>query len=374
MSFAERDSRTKKLTGRWAVDFWYKAKGEPDRRMRRAFATKLAADTNEAYARARGCWADPEADEALGPTFKAAVADMRAKHDVWQKGRDPSGQRRLDWITDRIGHRPINQVSTGDLDDLVLDLLRRPVKSKRNTTGRMKGRTVNGYLTMASAVLTWAAARPKQFGDFKTPEIPWQAVEETRIHFMTEAQGELLNTHLMRKGLLDSALILRVLRASGMRWGELAGLEPHMVQVAKLATGQSIGWIKLDKSKTDAPRDIPVPVEMAKSLKALIVNGPSPNYSRLRMQFDAAKEVLGLPPALTMYGARHGAATYLTKRGLAPAKIQQFMGHKSYKTTEKYVHVENEDLAAAAEILNPTLGGEDEIQPEADIVDFKKAN
>jgi integrase len=299
---------------------------------------------------------------------------MRAKHDVWKRGRDPSGQARLDWITERIGHVPVAKVDTGHLDDLVLDLQRRPVKSKRNPSGRMKGRTINGYLTMVSAVLTWAAARPKQFGTFVPPVVPWQETEETRVHFMTEAQGQLLDTHLMRKGLLDSALILRVLRASGMRWGELAGLEPHMITVAKLATGQDIGWIKLDKSKTDSPRDIPVPAEMAKSLKALIVNGPSPNYSRLRMQFDAAKEVLGLPPLLTMYGARHGAATYLTKRGMQPAKIQQFMGHKSYKTTEKYVHVENEDLAEAALILNPTLGGEGQISPAAEIVDFKKAS
>ena len=180
MAFAERDSRTKKLTGRWCVDFWFKSPGEPDRRMRRAFDTKAAAEANEAYARHTGLWADPEEDAPLGPTFKQAATDMRAKHDVWKQEKDKSGQARLDWIIDRIGHRPIAHVSTGDLDDIVLDLLKRPVKSKRNLTGHMKGRTVNGYLTMASAVLTWSAARPKEYGDFKPPVIPWQATEETR--------------------------------------------------------------------------------------------------------------------------------------------------------------------------------------------------
>jgi hypothetical protein len=53
-----------------------------------------------------------------------------------------------------------------------------------------------------------------------------------------------------------------------------------------------------------------------------------------------------------MYGARHAAATRLTKREVQPAKIQQLVGHKSYETAEKSVRVENEDLAEAEKTLN----------------------
>jgi integrase len=378
MAYAEKDSRTKKLTGRWAVDRWYKyGDSSPDRRFRKAFMTKKEAEGWEAYVMKTGL-EPPDAEgnqRPIGPTFKEAAAEMRAKYDVWKKGRDPSGQRRLDWIISKIGHRPLAQVSTGDLDDIVLDLLRRPVrKGHRNPKGQMKGRTVNGYLTMASAVLTWSASRPKDYGDFKPPVIPLQATEETRIVYMTDEQEKLLVTYMTNKGFLNSALTIRVLRASGMRWGEFEGLEPQMVQTVKRANGQLIGWIKLDKTKTDTPRDIPITPKMAGELRALLANGARPNYWTIRRQFDEAKKVLGLPPGLTMYGARHAAATYLTKRGLQPAKIKQFMGHKSYKTTEKYIHVENEDLVEAAEILNPNPGWEPETEEVGEVVAFNKVS
>jgi integrase len=373
MSFAERDSRTKKHTGRWAIDFWYKAPGEPDRRIRGAWATKATADANEAYARVTGMLPpDPNAEQPCGPTFAQAAKDMRTQHSPWQRGRDPSGQKRLDWAVDHIGNLPVSQVSTEDIDRMVSDLKRRPVSSKRNKTGTMTGRTLNGYLTMVSAVLTWAAARPKAYGKFVPPVIPWQDTIETRIHFMTNEQQTLLVNHYLGQGWHEEALLVRTLCASGMRWGELAGLEAHMLQVTKLATGQEIGWIKLDRTKTDNPRDIPLPPKMVGELRALFGNGYSTNYHRSRSRFDAAKNVLGLPPALTLYGARHAAATYLTKRGMQPAKIQQFMGHKSYSTTQKYVNVENEDLAEAANFLTPTLGGESENAASANVVALNK--
>lgn len=373
MAFAERDSRTGKHTGRWAVDFWWRPKGQPEKRMRRAFATKSEAEAAEAYARSTGQWPSATEEQAGGPTFRMAAEEMRKHHSVWQRGRDTSGQKRLDWIIEQIGDLQVSKVSTEDLDGLVVALRKRKVVSKRNDTGKLKGRTINGYLTMASAVLTWAADRPKVFGKFRVPNVPWQDVVETRIHFITMDQQALLVRYYTEKGWIDDALIVRVLAASGMRWGEFAGLEPHMVVIAKTRQGAEVGWIKLDRTKTDNPRDIPITPAMAKELRALIANNWSPNYNRSRMRFDSARKALGLPPSLTLYGARHAAATYLTKQGMQTAKISKFMGHKSYKTTEKYVHVENEDLVEGVEFLNPTLGGEASIPESSEVVAFKKA-
>jgi integrase len=375
MAFAERDSRTKKLTGRWAVDFWYRPQGEPEKRMRGAWDTKATAEANEAYARLTGLWPpDPNSEQPCGPTFKQAATDMRAQHTTWQRGRDPAGQGRLDWAIEHIGHLPVSQVSTEDLDKMVADLKRRPVKNRRNSTGTMKGRTLNGYLSMVSAVLTWAAKRPKAYGKFVPPVLPWQDTIETRIHFLTDEQQNLIVKHYLGQGWHDEALIVRTLCASGMRWGELATLEPAMIQTTTLATGQAIGWIKLDLTKTDNPRDIPITPQMAGELRALFGNGYRTNYHRSRDRFDAARNLLGLPPALTLYGARHAAATYLTKRGLHPEKVQQFMGHKDYKTTQKYIKVENEDLAQAANFLNPVLGGESQNDADAKVVAIGKAS
>jgi integrase len=370
MAFAERDSRTKKHTGRWAVDFWYKSPDQPDRRMRGAWATKEIAEANEAYARATGQWPPGANKEApVGPTFASVAADMRLKYDVWLKNRDPSGQMRLDWVIARIGHIPINQVSTSDLDGLVEDLKKR--KTPQGNT--RSARTINGYLTMASAVLKWGEARPDDYGSFKRPLVPWQDMEEPRIHFMTHDAERLMVSHFTNKGMLDAALTVRALCASGLRWGEWEALEVHMIHTATRADGTPIGWIKLDKTKTNSPRDVPIPVTLARDIKALFANGPRPNYERFRKQFDLAKKVLGLDPKVTIHGMRHATATRLVKGNANLEKVRVFMGHKVAATTQKYTHVESEDLAEIALILNPALGGEPQIQPEGEVVEFKKA-
>jgi integrase len=372
MAFAERDSRTKKHTGRWAVDFWWRVKGQPEKRMRRAFDSKAEAEAAETYARATGLWPQQSAEEAKGPSFKEAAEDMRAKHDVWLAGRDVSGQRRLDWVIEHIGHLPVAHVSTEDLDGLVAALRKRKVINRRNDTGKLRGRTINGYLTMASAVLTWAASRPKVYGDFRVPEVPWAQIVETRIYFMTMDQQALLVRYYLEQGWPEEALIVRTLCQSGMRWSEFAGLEPHMITFSKNAKGSEVAWIKLDRTKTNHPRDIPITPGLGREIRALIGNDWRPNYSRSRTRFDVARKLLGLPPSLTLYGARHAAATYLTKQGMPTANIQSFMGHSSYKTTEKYVHVESEDLVQAVDYLNPTSGGEALIGHVSEVVAIRK--
>jgi integrase len=169
-------------------------------------------------------------------------------------------------------------------------------------------------------------------------------------------------------------MVVKVLGQTGMRWNELEGLEPHMVVLTKRANQQEIGWVKLDETKTDTPRDIPVTPQLARELKALLVNGYSANYDRSRWRYNEARKVYGWGPNLTMYGMRHGAATYLTKQGMQPEKIQQFMGHKDYKTTQQYIHLESEDLAEAVDFLNPSYGGEVEMEPQGNVVAIGKAS
>jgi integrase len=145
-----------------------------------------------------------------------------------------------------------------------------------------------------------------------------------------------------------------------------------MITFSKNAKGSEVAWIKLDRTKTNHPRDIPITPGLGREIRALIGNDWRPNYSRSRTRFDVARKLLGLPPSLTLYGARHAAATYLTKQGMPTANIQSFMGHSSYKTTEKYVHVESEDLVQAVDYLNPTSGGEALIGPVSEVVAIRK--
>jgi site-specific recombinase XerD len=52
------------------------------------------------------------------------------------------------------------------------------------------------------------------------------------------------------------------------------------------------------------------------------------------------------------YKLRHSYATALRAQGMDLADVQELMGHKSAKTTQRYAMVAPKKLAAAAELLH----------------------
>jgi site-specific recombinase XerD len=57
-------------------------------------------------------------------------------------------------------------------------------------------------------------------------------------------------------------------------------------------------------------------------------------------------------PFFNPYKLRHSYATALRAQGMDLADVQELMGHKSAKTTQRYAMVAPKKLAAAAEMLH----------------------
>lgn len=222
--------------------------------------------------------------------------------------------------------------------------------------GKLSKGTINRYLSAVSSVLTFAKARKRDDGTpllpGGLPEIPWQKEAGRRIHFFSEAQEASVVRVMTEAGQLASAFTTGLLCASGLRWSEFISLEPHQCQ------GE---WIKLDDTKTDTPRDVPVDGDLVGQLRALLLDGALPNYLTFRTQLRAAVKSCGFPPQLGIHHCRHTTATRLVKRGVPLPIVQQFMGHKSITTTMRYVHVEADDLHEAMKKLSPQRGKAAEI-------------
>ena len=293
--------------------------------------------------------------------------DAGGPEGYWKLNRDPSGQKRLDWVISMIGHLSIHDVTTTEMDKLVKNLAKRPAKSG---PGKLSNGTINRYLTMLSAVLTFAGDR----GIIRaSPNVPWQEYAGQRIHWVSADQRDLLAGYMTKQGQLRTALTLHILCNTGIRWSEYEGLEPFMVEFTTAEDGTQDAWIKLDETKTDTPRDVPIDVGLGRDLKDLLVTDGPQDYRTFYMQMRSAVKACGLNPKLTPHTLRHGAATILTKKKVPTPIVQGFLGHKSINTTMKYIHVENEDIRDAAKFLSPQRGKVAEIAQKGDLLDFKKA-
>jgi len=66
-----------------------------------------------------------------------------------------------------------------------------------------------------------------------------------------------------------------------------------------------------------------------------------------RIQFDRYVEKAGLPEWTTTHVLRHSFATDFLNRGGNIRTLQIILGHSSLATTEKYLHVTDQDVAVA---------------------------
>lgn len=148
----------------------------------------------------------------------------------------------------------------------------------------------------------------------------------------------------------------------GLRWGEAAGL--RLVDVDWLrrriqivgAMENRIGWKEYPKS-AKSRRELPVPAWILDDLSAYIAEhrkvtdrsdpellflssriGAVLELSAWRKGWNAALERAGVkyrPP----HTCRHTAASWLVQDGVPLYHVQEFMGHESYATTQRYAHL-----------------------------------
>jgi integrase/recombinase XerD len=214
-------------------------------------------------------------------------------------------------------------------------------------------------------VVTFARARVKEGeAPISAPVIPWRKEAGNRIHWFSAAQEQVVVPYMVAQGWMAEALALRILCATGMRWGEFSGLEAHQCQPE---------WILLDETKTDTPRDVPIDDVLARELKAMVVTGTLPTYLSMRTHLKSAVKACGYSPKLGIHNARHGTATQLIKSGVPLPVVQKFLGHKNIKTTMKYVHVESDDLQKAMRNLHPRRGEMAENAAASTVLPFMKS-
>jgi integrase len=88
-------------------------------------------------------------------------------------------------------------------------------------------------------------------------------------------------------------------------------------------------------------------VELGRELLTLICTGRLPTHDEFYRALKAACVALEYDPKLNVYSMRHTGCTRAARKN-AGAKVQKFAGHRDFRTTLNYIHLEDEDMADVA--------------------------
>jgi integrase/recombinase XerC len=164
-------------------------------------------------------------------------------------------------------------------------------------------------------------------------------------------------------GVRDQA-VLELLYATGMRVGELTGLDVDDIDwerrvVRVLGKGNKQRTVPFG---TPAARAVETWLRVGRPVLATTRSGPAlflgvrgarldPRAVR-SLVHDRLAGVSGAPD-LGPHGLRHSAATHLLERGADLRSVQELLGHATLTTTQIYTHVSAERLKATYERAHP---------------------
>lgn len=164
-------------------------------------------------------------------------------------------------------------------------------------------------------------------------------------------------------GIRDRAM-LEVLYATGMRNGELGGLQLDQVhrgrgQLQLLGKGRKPRLVPLGKTalawleryiEEVRPGLLGDPTDTRVFLTRC---GTSLDPSYLAQLVARAGRRAGLKQHVTPHVLRHSLATHLLRRGAGLRPLQALLGHASLETTQKYTRMEISDLRSVLEAFHP---------------------
>jgi integrase/recombinase XerC len=268
-------------------------------------------------------------------------------------------------IADLIAHA--SRLRARTLDDIDLRCLRSWLASQQ-TRGR--ARTTLARRASAARVFTgWASKTGRSQADvglaLATPKgrrtLP-RALTTAEVGLLIDAAAEAASQS-GPLGLRDAAM-LELLYATGIRVGELVGLdvddldgERRVVRVRGkgrkeravpygVPSANAVGrWLRLGRSAL--ARD--------GSGAALFLGARGARIDPRTVRAVVHARLADVPgaPDLGPHGLRHTAATHLLEGGADLRSVQEMLGHSSLATTQIYTHVSGERLRAAYRQAHP---------------------
>lgn len=213
------------------------------------------------------------------------------------------------------------------------------------TAKGLSDNTVNHYAAMLTKVFKHAEEMELIS---HCPKFKWKTVENTqRPLYFTKAQLERVEAWFRGSNEPWVEHFVVIGHQTGMRLGEICQVAPH--SITEDDNGDT--WIHLEKTKNGEERFVPVNARAYSALEALGFDcrGFFEHTRFYRAWGAMRKDILGNDSRYVFHTLRHTAATVMANDLKAnTAVIGMLLGHKSEKTTRKYIKAKPSALQALA--------------------------
>jgi integrase len=330
-------------------------------------------------------------DRGLDPAIEAVpltfgkFAEVYKQRHVLAKGLALSTtiDYRLKPLIERFGERPIAEIKTADIDDLVADL-----KQPRVVNGldgrRLTPASINRTLGLLRHMLNWAVGREylerTPFRRGTEVLIRMELEDNKRRRRISEEEEAALLT--VASPHLRSMIIAAL--DTGMRRGEMLALrfadidwkrrmitlrgattKSRRTRLVPIGTARLLAvleWLRLDSDGQHKAADVPVfsneagePLRTFKKawvVAVLKAHGVDPRWRKGSYKdLSAECQQRFRDINLHWHDLRHEYASRLVERGVPLAQVRDLLGHASILTTERYDNQRLEALQAAVERL-----------------------
>ncbi|MFL6106213.1 MAG: tyrosine recombinase XerC [Marmoricola sp.] len=300
------------------------------------------------------------------PEQFAAVLAEYERHLVSERDLTPHTVRAyLGDVSGMLAHA--TALGLTSLDDLDIRTLRswlanQQTRGKARTTMARRATAVRVFTAWALRTGRASADAGAQLGSPKAHKPLPPALDQAQARALLEAAAVRADDG-SPVGLRDVA-ILEVLYATGIRVGELCGLDVDDVDRGR----RVVRVFGKGRKERTVPYGLPAELALARWLEsarpALAVHGSGAalflgarggRVDQRAVRSMVHRRLVDVPgaPDLGPHGLRHTAATHLLEGGADLRTVQELLGHASLATTQIYTHVTTERLRQAYQLAHP---------------------
>lgn len=229
--------------------------------------------------------------------------------------------------------------TTGDLKE---------VASRVQTLYSLSPASVNRHVAAYLGMLDTLA----DLGALSRSQIPkWRPLRESNGRDYSPSADDVnrfIRTAANRGGPHSLAIrsLAYLLSRTGLRLGEALALTPE-----DLVHHEGRAYLTVVESKSGHSRLVPVPRDglLRHNFLTLLIDFEGLSRSSIYRAWHNIRESADLPTAFTPHALRHYRASQLAAAGVAIPTIAAILGHRDWKTTQRYTHVDHATMADAVD-------------------------